>query len=53
MDSLHDMLRAIRPETKARDHLRVFREFLDHLDQLQRRAPRPDARRSSVRRGKA
>jgi hypothetical protein len=39
MDSLHDVMRSIRPETKAgKDHLSVFREFLAHLDQLQRKA---------------
>jgi hypothetical protein len=43
MDSLHDVLRSIRPETKAKDHLSVFREFLAHLGELQRRRPRPDA----------
>ena len=39
MDSLHHMLRSIRPETKsAPDHLDVFREFLAQLDALQREA---------------
>ena len=65
MDSLHNVLRAIspesgsRPETKAgRDHLSVFREFLAHLDQLQRKAQtvkprtRPPARRKPARRAK-
>ncbi|MFN3659576.1 MAG: hypothetical protein ACK4UO_20200 [Pseudolabrys sp.] len=38
MDSLHTVLRSIRGETKARrDHLDVFREFLDHLDRAARR----------------
>lgn len=33
MDTLHTVLRSLRPETKSRrDHLDVFREFLDHLD---------------------
>ena len=54
MDTLHSVLRSIRPkpmnETKSRrDHLDVFREFLDHLDRAARRrgvekpakAPRP------------
>jgi hypothetical protein len=54
MDSLHDVMRSIRPETKAgKDHLSVFREFLAHLDQLQRKAiawrPRvKPARRANV-----
>jgi hypothetical protein len=59
MDSLHDVMRAIRPETKSgRNHLSVFREFLAHLDQLQRKAlaekPRvkPAVRRKPVRRAK-
>jgi hypothetical protein len=35
MDNLHTVLRSIRGETKARrDHLSVFREFLDHLDRI-------------------
>jgi hypothetical protein len=38
MDSLHHVLRSIRGETKARrDHLDVFRDFLDHLDRAARR----------------
>lgn len=55
MDGLHDVLRAIRPETKAaKDHLTVFREFLAHLDALQRHAPSAHApmRRKAARRGK-
>ncbi len=59
MDSLHRMLRTIRPETKSGpDHLDVFREFLAHLDALQRQAttkvrdqPRP--RRRPAKRVKA
>jgi len=35
MDNLHTVLRSIRSETKARrDHLTVFREFLNHLDRI-------------------
>ena len=38
MDTLHSVLRSIRGETKSRrDHLGVFREFLDHLDRVARR----------------
>ena len=38
MDTLHTVLRSIRRETKSRrDHLDVFREFLDHLDRAARR----------------
>jgi hypothetical protein len=37
MDTLHTVLRSIRSETKSRrDHLSVFREFLDHLDRAAR-----------------
>jgi len=40
MDTLHTVLRAIRPEKKAGpDHLTVFREFLAHLDKIQHKAP--------------
>jgi hypothetical protein len=42
MDTLHTVLRSIRGETKARrDHLDVFREFLDHLDRAARRKSQP------------
>lgn len=35
MDNLHTVLRSIRGETKARrDHLTVFREFLNHLERI-------------------
>jgi hypothetical protein len=42
MDTLHNVLRSLRPETKGaargrRDHLVVFREFLDHLDRAARK----------------
>jgi formate dehydrogenase maturation protein FdhE len=60
MDSLHDVLRSIRLETKSdKDHLSVFREFLAHLGELQRKAlaekPRvkPVVRRKPQRRAKA
>ena len=48
MDTLHTVLRSIRGETKsqARDHLDVFREFLDHLDRAARRRP-PRAMKSA------
>jgi hypothetical protein len=52
-------MRSIRPETKSgKDHLSVFREFLAHLDQLQRKAlavksrVKPAARRKPPRRAK-
>ena len=45
METLHTVLRSIRGETKAarRDHLSVFREFLDHLDRVSRRKAGPRA----------
>jgi hypothetical protein len=40
MDTLHTVLRSIRGETKSRrDHLDVFREFLDHLERAAKRRP--------------
>jgi hypothetical protein len=62
MDTLHNVLRSLQPETSLqaetksrRDHLGVFRQFLDHLDRVarQRNAPR-EAKppRSKSRRGK-
>ena len=51
MDSLHAMLRSIRPETKARgDHLSVYREILAHLGELQRKAERSPRLRTPTRR---
>lgn len=42
MDTLHTVLRSIRGETKSRrDHLDVFREFLDHLGRASRRRTAP------------
>jgi hypothetical protein len=55
MDSLHGVLRAIRKPAR-RDHLSVFREFLNHLDRVNRgkagdvKAHRPAPRKR--RRGK-
>jgi hypothetical protein len=51
MDNLHHVLRSIH-ETKAKpDHLSVFREFLDHLDRIGRRAgKRAPARKPKGRR---
>lgn len=53
MDTLHTVLRSIRGETKARrDHLDVFREFLDHLDRASRRRPFARTQKSAKARGK-
>lgn len=35
MDSLHGVLRSIQ-KPQRRDHLSVFREFLNHLDRVSR-----------------
>jgi hypothetical protein len=52
MDSLHSVLRSIRGETKARrDHLDVFREFLDHLDRASRRRAPSRASKGKAKRG--
>ncbi len=55
MDTLHTVMRSIRGETKTRrDHLSVFREFLDHLDRVTRaRGARGGATRSVKPNGKA
>lgn len=55
MDTLHTVMRSIRGETKTRrDHLTVFREFLDHLDRVTRaRTVRGPAGRSHKNGGKA
>jgi hypothetical protein len=55
MDNLHTVLRSIRGETKSRkNHLTVFREFLNHLDRITKnrakaaragKAAKPAARR--------
>jgi len=53
MDTLHSVLRSIRGETKARrDHLDVFREFLDHLDRAARRKPPPRTNKAGKAKGK-
>jgi hypothetical protein len=57
MDTLHTVLRSLRPETETksrRDHLTVFREFLDHLDRAAKRRAAPrgvKAARGRARRG--
>jgi hypothetical protein len=41
MDTLHTVLRSIQGETKSRrDHVSVFREFLDHLDRITKQRAR-------------
>jgi hypothetical protein len=42
MDTLHSVLRSIAGESKSRrDHLDVFREFLDHVGRAARRRTPP------------
>ncbi len=49
MDTLHNVLRSIRRETKSQpDHLSVFREFLGHLDRAAKRAKRAPARKAKA-----
>jgi hypothetical protein len=59
MDELHSVMRTLRPETKSgAGHLNVFREFLRHLDSIQRKAPvkparaRPQPRRKPAKRSR-
>jgi hypothetical protein len=53
MDTLHTVLRSFRRETKSRrDHLNVFREFLDHLDRTARRRPMARSAKAGKSRGR-
>jgi hypothetical protein len=53
MDNLHNVLRSFRRETKARrDHIDVFREFLDHLDRVSRRKAPTRGTKAGKRNGK-
>ncbi len=53
MDTLHTVLRSIRGETKARrDHLDVFREFLDQLERASRRRAAPRSAKGAKGRDK-
>jgi hypothetical protein len=53
MDTLHRVLRSFNTETKsASDHLTVFREFLAHLDRIQRKTPVRSPRAKSASRRK-
>jgi len=62
MDELHSVLRSLRPAQKPRrehrrDHLTVFREFLNHLDRIGKESTARDVkavrRRSGRKRPKA
>jgi hypothetical protein len=37
MDNLHNAIRTIKGETKRRDHLSVFREFIGQLERIGRK----------------
>jgi hypothetical protein len=53
MDTLHNVMRSISGERKAeprRDHLDVFREFLNHLDRASRRRTTRKAAKGKARR---
>lgn len=53
MDTLHAMLRNMRGETKTKpDHLAVFREFLGHLERLNRKAKRARSAKPPAKRRK-
>jgi len=53
METLHSVLRSMRGESKTRrDHLAVFREFLDHLDRAARRKNPPRATKAAKGRGR-
>ena len=56
MDKLHGVLRSIRGETKGNaDHIKVFRDFVAHLETLQNKTPRasPKPKRVKTSRGGA
>ena len=48
METLHDVMRTLSPErnsgaARPADHLRVFREFISHLDRIARREAQSEA----------
>jgi hypothetical protein len=49
MDTLHTVLRSIRNETKApREHVTVFREFLNQLERIGRKQARANKSKRAV-----
>lgn len=51
MDTLHSILRHIREGSKPRrDHLEVFRDFLEHLDRAGRRTEKRAKAKKRIRR---
>lgn len=54
MDTLHTVLRSIRGDVKPqRDHLDVFREFLDHLDRAAKRRSPPRGTKAARGKGRS
>jgi len=54
MDTLHSMMRALQGDTKSGTrHLNVFREFLRHLDSIQRKAPAKSAHKPASKPARA
>jgi hypothetical protein len=54
MDTLHTVLRSIRGDVKPRrDHLDVFREFLDHLDRAAKRRSPPRSTKAARGKGRS
>lgn len=52
MDSLHSVMRSLRPAQKRkRDHLTVFREFLSHLDRVSKASASRDVKALRKARG--
>jgi hypothetical protein len=54
METLHGVLRAIRGEAKSRrDHLKVFREFIAHLDRAAKRGPNRSIKNAKAKKPRA
>jgi hypothetical protein len=51
MDNLHSVIRSIKGETKSprRDHLTVFRDFINQLDRIGKKQTVKKGRRRSGR----
>jgi hypothetical protein len=51
MDNLHSVIRSIKGETKSprRDHLTVFREFINQLDRI---GKKPQSKKGGRRGGR-
>jgi hypothetical protein len=53
MDNLHNAIRTIKGETRRRDHLSVFREFIGQLERIGRRPSGAGRRGATPSRRKA